>query len=138
MKKLLNILGILELVAVTAIIAYTVGLCDERTDYEAERLHTSRYRYMTVTAYCACEKCCGKWADGVTASGHVIKQGEKFCAAPPDIPFGTVINIPGYGKVPVRDRGGAITGDRLDVYFNRHEDALHWGVRILEVNIENK
>ena len=38
MKKLLHNLGILELVAVTAIIAYTAGLCDERTEYQAETL----------------------------------------------------------------------------------------------------
>jgi len=70
-----------------------------------------------VTAYCPCEKCCGKFADGITASGHVIKPGDKFVAAPKSIPFGTVLDVPGYGIVKVEDRGGAIKDGRLDVFF---------------------
>ena len=93
-------------------------------------------RNMTVTAYCPCEKCCGKWADGITASGHVIKKGDKFVAADRSIAFGTTIDIPGYGEVPVLDRGGAIEGDRLDVYFSTHQEALNWGVKNLKVRIE--
>ena len=90
---------------------------------------------MKVTAYCPCNKCCGKWSDGMTACGHVIKKGEKFCAAPPEIPFGTIIEIPGYGKVPVLDRGGAIKGNKLDVFFDNHNDALEWGVKYMAVRV---
>ena len=96
---------------------------------------------MRVTAYCAAKCCCGKYADGVTASGHKIRPGDKFCAAPKSIPFGTMIDIPGYGRVPVLDRGGAIKEGRLDVYFDDgdgksgHERALIWGVRNLQVKI---
>ena len=88
-----------------------------------------------VSAYCPCSKCCGKWSDGITASGHVIKTGDKFVAAPPGYSFGTVIEIPGYGKVPVLDRGGAIKGNRLDCYFDTHQEALNWGVKMLKVRI---
>ena len=82
---------------------------------------------VEVTAYCPCEKCCGKWADGHTASGHKIRFGDKFIAAPKQVPFGAMIDIPGYGVAPVLDRGAAITGDRLDVYFDSHQEALAWG-----------
>ena len=88
---------------------------------------------MKVTAYCPCEKCCGQYADGITANGYKIQTGDKFCAS--DVPFGTIVEIPGYGKVPVLDRGGAIKGDRLDVYFDNHQDALNWGVKFLKVKI---
>ena len=88
-----------------------------------------------VTAYCPCSKCCGKWSDGITASGHVIKAGDKFVAAPPGFKFGTMVEIPGYGKVPVLDRGGAIKGNRLDCYFDTHQEALNWGVKMLKVRI---
>jgi len=87
----------------------------------------------SVTAYCPCEKCCGKWADGRTASGRPAKG--KICAAPPEIPFGTVLQIPGYGKAECQDRGGAITGNRLDVLFPTHAEALEWGVRELMVEV---
>ena len=42
---------------------------------------------MNTSAYCPCEKCCGQFSDGVTASGHVIQRGDKFVAAPPEYPF---------------------------------------------------
>ena len=79
----------------------------------------------TVTGYCQCEKCCGIWAtkgvnsrgQRVTASGHVIQPGDKFIAAPPGIPFGTVLDVPGYGRAAVEDRGGSIKGRTIDVYF---------------------
>lgn len=84
---------------------------------------------MEVTAYCGCEKCCGEYADGITASGYRIRPGDKLVAAPATFPFGTRMCIPGYGISTVKDRGGAITDNRLDVYFSTHEEALQWGRR---------
>lgn len=92
---------------------------------------------LEVTAYCSCSRCCGKWADGFTASGHKIKKGDKFAAAPKHIPFGTVLEIPGYGKVPVLDRGGAIKVSKIDVFFDTHQEALNWGVQFLEVKVND-
>jgi 3D (Asp-Asp-Asp) domain-containing protein len=83
-------------------------------------------REFTVTAYCPCEKCCGKWADGIFYDG--TKCGGVAIAADRAIPIGTVMDVPGYGKAIVRDRGGAIKGSKLDVYFDSHQDALNWGV----------
>ena len=98
---------------------------------------------MRVTAYCPCSKCCGKWADGITASGHKIQSGDHFVAAPKIFPFGTTMIIPGYPlagqageEVEVKDRGGAIKGDCLDVFFPTHQEALNWGVQILDVEIK--
>lgn len=89
-----------------------------------------------VTAYCSCEKCCGKHADGITASGHKLKAGDLVVAAPRNISFGTKIFIPGYGLATVRDRGGAIKGNRLDIWFSTHDAALKWGRQNLEVVYE--
>ena len=86
-----------------------------------------------VTAYCPCAQCCGQYADGITASGHRIQPGDRFVAA--DLPFGTLIHVPGYGLVPVLDRGGAIKGDRIDVYFDTHAQALRWGRQRLTVSV---
>ena len=86
-----------------------------------------------VTAYCPCERCCGRFADGITASLHRIEVGDRFCAADPGIPFGKYLDIDGYGYVPVWDRGGAIKGNKLDVFFPTHEEALEWGRQELEI-----
>jgi hypothetical protein len=52
-------------------------------------------------------------------------------------PFGTRMYVPGYGWGRVEDRGGAIKGsDRIDLYFNSHEEALHWGRKKLHVQVQ--
>ena len=88
---------------------------------------------VKVTAYCPCPKCCGEYSDGITASGYIIQPDNKFCAADPIIPFGKVLDIPGYGIVPVLDRGGKIKGNKIDVFYSTHEEALIWGNQELEI-----
>lgn len=91
---------------------------------------------MNVSAYCPCEKCCGRWADGITASGVNVKDFHGLLvAAPPEYPFGTIMDIPGYGIATVQDRGGAIKGNKLDLYFSTHQEALNWGRKQLKVRI---
>ncbi|MHC4265850.1 MAG: 3D domain-containing protein [Planctomycetota bacterium] len=93
---------------------------------------------MRVTAYCPCSECCGQFSDGITANGHKINQGDRFAAADKRFPFKTDLVIPGYNSdkpVKVLDRGGAIQGNRLDVFFNTHDEALAWGIQYLDVKI---
>jgi 3D (Asp-Asp-Asp) domain-containing protein len=49
------------------------------------------------------------------------------------MPFGTVLEVPGYGVVKCEDRGGAIRGRRLDVLMPTHAEARAWGVKQLTV-----
>ena len=51
------------------------------------------------------------------------------------LPFYTIVNVPGYGYGRVEDRGGDIPGNRLDLFFRRHGEALEWGRRKLEVQV---
>jgi 3D (Asp-Asp-Asp) domain-containing protein len=98
-------------------------------------------RWMEVTAYCACKKCCGPRAQGITASGRPVSfNGGRFVAADRDLSFNTRLRIPGYADgqaVPVLDRGGAIKGDKLDVYFPTHAEARQWGRRFIPVTVLN-
>ena len=79
-----------------------------------------------VTAYCPNECCCGDYADGITASGHKIQKGDKFCATDPRITFHLKLDIEEYGIVQIEDRGGKIKGNKIDVFFWTHEEALEW------------
>ena len=93
---------------------------------------------MRVTAYCPCQKCCGKYSDGQTACGHKIHPGDAFVAADKKYCFGTEMLVAGYNNgepVKVLDRGGVIRGNRLDVFFGSHEKALRWGVKYLDVKV---
>ena len=97
---------------------------------------------MEVTAYCACPKCCGAKAAGITASGKRVNyNGGRFVAADTRLlPFGTRLVIPGYheqtpGGVEVVDRGRDIKGKRLDVFFASHSAAKAWGRRMVKVGV---
>lgn len=96
----------------------------------------TRAEMFTVTAYCHCAKCCGKWAaTGRTASGTKPAAGVTV-AAPRRLPFGTKLVIPGLGERVVQDRLARRFDDRIDVYFSNHNQALKWGIKRLEVTIK--
>jgi 3D (Asp-Asp-Asp) domain-containing protein len=116
-------------------------LLEEATQAMAEidTVRKPRTIKMEVTAYCPCDLCCGT-ETRLTASGkHVSYNDGKFVAADTDLlPFGTKLVIPGYADgqaVEVIDRGGAIKGKKLDVYFDDHFTALQWGRQTIEVTI---
>lgn len=87
-----------------------------------------------ITAYCACAKCCGKQT-GITASGARATANHTI-AAPSTFSFGSKVVINGV-TYTVEDRGGAIQGNRIDIYMNTHSEALKWGVRYLYVEVLN-
>lgn len=88
---------------------------------------------VVATAYCACPICCAPHADGITAMGTTPREGHTI-AGPPHWPLGTEVLIEDKRYV-VEDRGGAITGNRIDIYFEDHDDALRFGRREIEVQI---
>lgn len=97
---------------------------------------------MKVTAYCPCNKCCGQYADGKTSTGKdAWKPG--VAADPKLLPYGTKLNIPGVGILPVDDTGGAMRQSakkgicHIDVRFPDHREALNFGVKWLDVEVLN-
>lgn len=91
-----------------------------------------------VTAYTAGYESTGKSPDhpayGITASGDKVKRYHTV-ACPPQIELGTWILIEGVGKRQCTDRGGAIKGNRFDVYMKYLDDAIKFGRQSLEVVI---
>lgn len=84
-----------------------------------------------LTAYCPCVKCCEKWASPpegkIGAIGVGEYQGITFAVDPKVIPYGTKLYIEGVGVGIATDCGGAIKGNRIDVYFSSHQDAWNFG-----------
>ena len=87
-----------------------------------------------ITAYCPCSKCCGK-STGRTASGTKATAG-RTVAASSKFAFGTKLNIGGH-IYTVEDRGGAVNGNKIDIFVNTHSEALQWGVRYMTVSVVN-
>lgn len=110
------------------IVEQTTEIPTEPTTQKAKKTIT-----MVVTAYCPCRKCCGK-TDGITASGVKAKQGVTVAADTRLFPFGTKLEIDGKIYI-VQDRGGAIKGNYIDLFFNTHQQALNFGRQTKEVTI---
>lgn len=94
----------------------------------------------TITAYCSCEKCCGKYArdrpNGKVygASGVELTAGVSVAGW---LPLGTRIVIDGHEYI-VQDRTARWIRDKydskiIDLYFADHEAALGWGKQQMEV-----
>lgn len=136
-RPLANVLPIEERVE----LAYDAGELLQPVDRVAPSFSPgARQLEMEVTAYCACPICCGPNARGITASGKPVSYNHgRFVAADTRLlPFGTRLSIPGYHggtAVEVIDRGGAIKGNKLDVYFPTHEQARQWGRRKIVVTV---
>ncbi len=129
-------------------------IIDEKTEevpaLDENGVPTNYVSYIdcTATAYCLCQKCTGKTPNspgyGRTASGHVIKPGqnEKIIAVDRrQIALGTNVYVqglngaPSYGFALAADTGGAIKGNKIDLYYDSHADCLKWGRRQVRVYI---
>ena len=112
--------------------AVTTTSRSETTRSSSSSSSSSSVKIYKVTAYCSCSKCCGK-STGYTASGTKATAG-RTVAAPSGFSFGTKLSINGKTYV-VEDRGGAISGNKIDIYFNSHSEAVAWGVKYLPVEV---
>lgn len=126
LAALLMIFVILAALAVILLVATAKGEVSSSPSYPVTQ-SPSHHGLWRVTAYCPCRVCCGPRACGVTASGR--PAAGKLFAAPPEVPFGTRLYVPGYGWATCADRGGAIQGRRLDVLMPTHQAAKDWGVK---------
>lgn len=113
-------------------VAKVVNNTTSRGDVES-RKDNSGYVKFTATAYCGCAKCCGK-STGKTASGTTATAG-RTVAMSSSYSFGTKIEIQGMGTYIVEDRGGAIKGNRIDIFFSNHQKALDFGRKTVYLKV---
>lgn len=104
----------------------------------------SKYQSVVVTAtgYTAGTESTGKHPGhpqyGITYSGVRVKR-DLYSTIAADLnvfPIGTILFIPGYGYGVVADKGGAIKGNTLDLYYETVQDVYkQWGKRQLKVYV---
>lgn len=114
---------------------------DKETDKEGDSNKAAKpvsLGIFKLTAYCSCSKCCGVWANNrpngmvYGAIGEELNEGYSIAVDPNVIPYRTEVIIDGI-TYRAQDCGGAIKGNRIDVYFENHSDALDFGVQYKEV-----
>ncbi|MGM0855391.1 MAG: ubiquitin-like domain-containing protein [Bacillota bacterium] len=92
--------------------------------------------YVSSTAYTAsCNGCSGYTATGINLKSN---PNVKVIAVDPSvIPLGTKVYVEGYGYAVAADTGGAIKGNKIDVFFPSKSDAYRWGRKTIKVKILN-
>ncbi len=121
-----------------------------KDDSKVEETLEGKTYLVEATAYCPCFSCCGKHEGddgyGITASGYNVFSCEKnIIAADTDVlSFGTEVKL--YRTLPsgdeefigtytVEDQGGGIKGERIDIFYFSHEEALNFGRNQLRLEV---
>lgn len=109
-----------------------------------EQFDFSQYpkHQVVATGYTAGYESTGKHpnspAYGITYSGVKVKRDlYSTIAADLDVfPIGTILFIPYYGYGVVADKGSAIKGNRLDLYYETVQDVYNqWGKKTVDVYV---
>ncbi|MDA8227376.1 MAG: ubiquitin-like domain-containing protein [Desulfitobacterium hafniense] len=82
---------------------------------------------MRASAYCD--------PGGMTATGASVRYG-VVAVDPRVIPLGSHLYVDGYGDATALDTGGAIKGNKIDLYMESEDAALAWGIRQVIVYVK--
>lgn len=89
---------------------------------------------VSASAYTAgCNGC-----SGITATGINLKKNPdlKVIAVDPKvIKLGTKVHVEGYGYAIAGDKGSAIKGNKIDVFFPTKSEAFKWGRKNVKIKI---
>lgn len=100
----------------------------------ADNPEAGEWKDFTATAYTAsCEGC-----SGVTRTGIDLNENPEadVVAVDPDvIPLGSTVEVKGHGEFLAADTGGAINGQKIDIFMPERENALSFGRQTVEVRI---
>ncbi len=96
---------------------------------DVSTLDYSKKLTMNATAYTAS-------GNAKTASGRVAQEG-VVAVDTSVIPFGTKLYIPGYGYAVAGDTGGAIKGNKIDLFYDTVAECYEFGRRNVDVYVLN-
>lgn len=97
---------------------------------------TAKYKTMRVTATAYTAYCAG--CSGVTATGINLRKNpnKKVIAVDPRvIPLGSKVWVEGYGEAIAGDTGGAIKGNKIDLFMSSKSSAYKWGRRTVTIKV---
>ena len=89
---------------------------------------------LVATGYCPCAKCNYPYGGQPSYLGYPLKKG-IVAVDPRVIPMGSRLYIEGYGDAIAADQGNAIKGNRIDLCFSTHQEALNWGIKTVRVTV---
>ena len=111
-----------------------VGTKAKSVQVASRGTENGRQIYVTSTAYTAsCNGCSGTTATGVNL--HANPNAKVIAVDPNVIPLGSKVYVDGYGYAVASDTGGAIKGNKIDVFFPSKSDAYRWGRKTVKIKI---
>ena len=114
---------------------------DGAEDIQIETMQQNTQKTITVVVSAYCKEnyphICNDGESTYTSTGTIATPGRTVAVDPDIIPYGTTIEIEGVGVRIAEDCGGAIKGNRIDLLFDTHEEALEWGMQTRQVTILN-
>lgn len=97
---------------------------------------SSKEIIVEATAYTAsCEGCSGITATGIDL---LANPNQKVISVDPSvIPLGSKVYVEGYGEAIAGDTGGAIKGNKIDIFIPTKQEAINFGRKQVKVTILN-
>ncbi len=88
-----------------------------------------------ISAYCKenYPHICNNGDSSQTATGTVPLAGRTVAVDPKVIPYGSEVIINGHTYI-AEDCGGAIKGNRIDILFDTHQEAIEFGIQYTNVS----
>ncbi|MGN1015032.1 MAG: 3D domain-containing protein [Butyricicoccus sp.] len=111
-----------------------VGWNFASTDLSANASNGVSLGQFKLTFYCGCTVCSEQWGTQ-TATGTTCVEGRTIAVDPTVIPYGSKVHIDGFGDFIAEDCGGAIKGNRIDIYVADHARCNALGVQYANVTI---
>lgn len=110
------------------------GFVEEESEVEEVVPEVVSLGVCKLTAYCKenYPHICNNGSSNKTATGTVPTVGRTIAVDPSVIPYGSQVIINGHTYI-AEDCGGAIKGNKIDILFETHKEALHFGVQYAEV-----
>ncbi|WHY75625.1 LysM peptidoglycan-binding domain-containing protein [Neobacillus sp. WH10] len=114
----------------------TVNKANNNNESSNSEVEGTKELTVKATAYTAsCEGCSGITATGVDLNAN--PNAKVIAVDPSVIPLGSKVYVEGYGVATAADTGGAIKGNRIDVFIPSEQDAINWGKKQVKVKILN-
>ncbi|WKA54861.1 G5 and 3D domain-containing protein [Planococcus shixiaomingii] len=109
-----------------------------KKEAKAEKTSEPAGKEMIVSATAYTASCAG--CSGITATGINLKSnpGIKLIAVDPSvIPLGSKVWVEGYGYAIAGDTGGAIKGNKIDLFIADQSAALSFGRKQVKIKVLN-
>lgn len=110
-------------------------ICDNEIEQESDsNIKTENENYMIMEATAYTKSIEEGTHRGITKSGTQVSRG-TVAIDPRVIPLGTKVYVEGYGHAECLDIGGAIKGNKIDLYMDSREECFEFGRRDVKVYI---